>query len=42
MMEALRSSETPFVTRATRRPILKDILHSYRRENLISYTALIG
>jgi hypothetical protein len=39
MMEALRSSEPPALTRATRRNIPKDdILHSHRRENLKSYT----
>jgi hypothetical protein len=34
MMEALSSSETSILTRATQRNIPKDgILHSYRREN---------
>jgi phosphoribosyl-dephospho-CoA transferase len=42
MMEALSSSVTSVLTRATRRNILQDvILHSHRREHLKSYTVVI-
>jgi hypothetical protein len=43
MVEALRSSETSVLTRATRPNFSEDgIVHSHRRENLKSYIALTG
>jgi hypothetical protein len=41
MIEAIRSSETPLLTRST--DIQEDgILHSHRSENIKSYIALTG
>jgi hypothetical protein len=43
LMEALSSSETSIITRATWRNIREDaILHSHRRENLKSYNGFIA
>jgi hypothetical protein len=43
MITTLRSPEMSVFTRATRLHIQEDgILHSHRRENLKSYTALTG
>jgi hypothetical protein len=42
-MNAISFSETPVLTRTTKRHITEDgILHSHRHENLKSYIALAG
>jgi hypothetical protein len=40
MKEKIHLSETSVLTRATRRNIPEDVLHSHCRENLKSYIAL--
>jgi hypothetical protein len=42
IVEAVRSSETSVLTRATWRSIPEDVIIHSRRENLKSYIALIG
>jgi hypothetical protein len=42
LMEVIRSSEISDLTRATRRNIPEDILHSHCCENFKSYIALTG
>jgi hypothetical protein len=43
MLEAIRASETSFLTRVALRNVAEDgVLHSHCRENLKSYIALTG